>query len=87
MSHKQQLEQLAGSVGARIQQLGREEALQKIFQMKGLSPPKLPLITHPPKLSPRRSGSEGAYRTALLDDAMDVIHKTQGEAIPHQPMA
>ncbi len=75
-----QLQSMADSLGVRIQQVGREEALRKIYQMKGLSPPK-PLFSQsasPPKSSPRK-GSDGAYRLSLYDDAMSMVHKAQGE--------
>ena len=70
---------MADSLGVRIQQVGREEALRKIYQMKGLSPPKPLFSTSPPKSSPRK-GSDGAYRVSLYDDAMSMVHKAQGES-------
>ena len=82
-----QLQSMADSLGVRIQQVGREEALRKIYQMKGMSPPNQmkgqsppkPLFSaSPPKSSPRK-GNDGAYRLSLYDDAMSMVHKAQGE--------
>ena len=79
VSHTLQLEQIAASIGARIQKLGREEALRKIYQMKGVSPPKQLHLSSPS--SPPRSKSAGSYRASLYDDAMDVVHKAQGDRL------
>jgi hypothetical protein len=75
--HTLQLEEIAASIGARIQKLGREEALRKIYQMKGVSPPKQLHLSSPS--SPQRASSAGAYRTSLYNDAMDLVHKAQGD--------
>lgn len=77
-----QLEQLATSIGARIQQLGRDDALRQICILKGMSPPKLPLMTSPPLISPRQKNC-GTYRSLLRDDAVTTVGKGggRGEAI------
>jgi len=46
---------MAGSIGVRIQQLGREDALRKIYQMKGFAPPQQMAASVSPKSSPRGS--------------------------------
>ena len=71
-----QLQSIADNIGVRIQKLGREEALRKIYQMKGISPPKQPLLTSPS--SPPRKSRGGVYRASLYDDAMDMVHKGAG---------
>ena len=72
-----QLELLATSIGARIEQLSREDALRQICVMKGVSPPKLPLTTSPPKISPRQK-NDGTYRSTLRDDAVSRARPKSG---------